>query len=249
MSNQLSYKRVLLKLSGEQLGRVAIDPETGNEIQVGFDAERARWIAGEVKKLIDQQIQIVITVGGGNFVRGADVTCDLISPTEGDEAGILATVLNATLLGNVFAHSGIPVRATSKIDIPAFIDRYTYRRTIHDLEQKGRVVIIGGGSGQTGFTSDMGALNAATTLGCDLVIKATKVDGVYDSDPVKNPSAMKFASLDYHTAITDPAIRVMDKAALGMAAEHNIPIIVLELTKENNILNAALGKSIGTIVQ
>lgn len=243
-----SYKRILLKLSGEQLGRIVTDPETGEEIQVGFDVERAKWIAGEVKKLIDRQFQVVITVGGGNYIRGADVSCDLVDPTEGDEAGIIATILNSLLLGNVFNHCGLPARATSKVEIPAFIDRYTYRRTIHDLEKKGRVVIIGGGSGQTGFTSDMGALNAAATLSCDLVIKATKVDGVYDSDPIKNPSAKKFNSIDYHTAITDPDIRVMDKAALGVAAEKRIPIIVLELLKEDNILKAALGESIGTIV-
>jgi len=241
------YKRVLLKLSGEQLGYNIASPKTGKEIQVGFDPEQAKWLAGEVKKLLDHGIEVVATVGGGNFVRGAEIKCDLIDPTEGDEAGILATVMSTMLVGNVFAHSGVPVHAMSKVPIPVFIDGYSYRDAIRDLKA-GRVVIIGGGSGQTGFTSDMGALNAACTLGCDVVIKATKVDGVYDDNPETNPSAQKLHELDYTTAIANPKIKVMDKAALGMAAEAHIPIIVCEL-KDDNILKAALGETIGSIVR
>lgn len=242
------YKRVLLKLSGEQLGN-DLTLADGTEVQVGFSPERASWIAQEVKKVTEAGIQVVITIGGGNFVRGADLSGyrHLISPTVADQAGIMATSTNAMLLEPVFQASDVPTRAMSKLDISAFIDSYTYRRAIHDLN-KGRVVIIGGGSGQTGFTSDMGALNAADSLHCDLVIKATKVDGIYDKDPAKFPDAVRFDSIDYDRAITDPNVRVMDKAALGMAADKKIPIIVLELLKKGNILKAALGEPVGTIV-
>jgi uridylate kinase len=243
------YRRVLLKLSGEQLGRNYVDPETGKTVQVGFDSERAKWIANEVKGLREAGIEVVVTVGGGNFVRGAEIKSDVITEVEGDEVGIIATAMNAKLLGAVFNASGVPTRAMSKVNIDAFIDFYTYRRAIHDIERKGKVVIVGGGSGQTGFTSDMGALNVAVTLGCDVVIKATKVDGVYTDDPAKNPEAVKLDGVSYAEAIMDPKIRVMDKAAIGMAAERNIPIIVCELLKEGNVLRAAMGEEVGTVVR
>ena len=243
------YKRVLLKLSGEQLGRVLVDAVTGREVQVGFDADRARWIAGEVRGLREAGFEVVVTVGGGNFVRGAEVKSDVITEVEGDEVGIIATAMNAKLLGHVFNACGVPTRAMSKVNIDAFIDFYTYRRAVHDIEKKGKVVIVGGGSGQTGFTSDMGALNIATTLGCDVVVKATKVDGVYTDDPTKNPEAEKLESVSYEEAIMNPKIRVMDKAAIGMAAERGVPIVVCELLTEGNVLAVARGEKVGTVVR
>jgi uridylate kinase len=243
------YKRILLKLSGEQLGREMTDVETGERIQTGFDTGRAKWIAEEIRKVRRAGIEVVVTVGGGNFVRGAEIKSDTITEVEGDEAGIIATAMNAKLLGHVFNATGIPTRAMSKVNIDAFIDFYTYRRAIHDIEKKGKVVIVGGGSGQTGFTSDMGALNIAATLGCDLVVKATKVDGVYTDDPRKNPEARKLEEISYDEAIMNPKIRVMDKAAIGMAAERGIPIVVCELLKAGNVLMAARGERVGTVVR
>ena len=241
-----TYKRILLKLSGEQLGYTIKSPKTGEQVQIGFDPERAKWLGEQIRQLQAAGIEVVATIGGGNFVRGEDIKCDVIDQTVGDEAGILAIVINAILLGEVFSHLGVPTHAMSMISLPAFIDDYAYRTARQDLAN-GKLVLIGGGSGQTGFTSDTGALRAAISLHCDAVIKLTDVDGVYDDDPHKNDQANKFDELTYDQAISNPNITVMDKAAMGMAAQNKIPIIVCEL-KDGNMLRAAQGEPIGTLV-
>jgi Uridylate kinase len=246
MPTDLKYKRILLKLSGEQLGN-RIETVNGETMHVGFDTKKAEWIATEVKKLTDIGVQVVITVGGGNFLRGADVSGDLIHHSVADSVGILMTNANAILLGEVFNRLHLPVRATSKVSINEFIDDYSHRRTEHDIINKRRAVIIGGGSGATGFSSDMGAANAASEHDCDVIIKATKVDGVYNKDPKKYPDAVKFDRLDYETATFTEDIKVLDKPSMAMAWEHSIPIVVCEL-KEDNILRVVKGEAIGTII-
>lgn len=221
--------RLLLKLSGEQLA---------GENARGFDVERAKWIADEIKK-VPAGTEIVIIVGAGNFVRGAEFSESAeISRVTADNMGMLGIVLNAIALSDVLNSCGIAAAALSNISCAQVIDDYTYRRAISHLS-KGRVVIIGGGVGRPFFTSDTTALNLALELDCDLVAKATKVDGVFDSDPEKNPNAQKLAHVSFAEAVENDQIRVMDKAALAMAADNRKPVVVFELLREGNIARVA----------
>jgi uridylate kinase len=236
--------RILLKLSGEQLGGAG----------KSFDVERAKWIAREVKQALTDALnngptEIAIMVGGGNLVRGnffADaIAQNEIGQTTADNAGMLATIINATLLGDVFRAEGVPTAVLSNVSVTQVVDDFTYRRAESHF-RKGRVVILGGGTGRPLVTTDTGAVNLALELKCDLVAKATKVDGVYTADPTTNPNAQKIDSLSYEQAINDDQIRVMDKAALGMAGDNKLPIIVFELLQDGNIARVAAGEQIGT---
>jgi uridylate kinase len=228
--------RLLLKLSGEQLA---------GDSPRGFDVERAQWIANEIKKMLPKT-EVVIIVGAGNFVRGnffRDSTN--IRPVTADNMGMLGTIINAIALADVFNSEGLATAALSNVETNQVIDQYTYRRALSHLAKQ-RVVIIGGGTGRPFFTTDTSALNLAIELDCDIVAKATKVDGVFDTDPEKNPDAKKLESVSFDRAVEDDAIRVMDKAALALAADHQKPIVVFELLKEGNIAKLARGESVGT---
>jgi len=227
--------RLLLKLSGEQLA--------GDNAQ-GFDVKRAKWIAQEIAK-VPAGTELVIVVGGGNIVRGASVGGAEIQRVTGDNMGMLATVINAVALADVFNHSGVATAALSNVSCAQVIDDYTYRRALSHLA-KNRVVIVAGGTGRPYFTTDTSALNLAIELNCDLVAKATKVNGVFDSDPEKNPDAQKFENLSFAKAVEDDNIRVMDKAALALAADNKKPIVVFELLREGNIAKVANGENVGT---
>ncbi|MCL2001862.1 uridine monophosphate kinase [Candidatus Saccharibacteria bacterium] len=238
--------RILLKVSGEQLGY----DEGGKG--VGFDVERAKWIAREVKKALGNSedtasaTQIAIMVGGGNFVRGAFFgNNNEIGQTTADNAGMLATIINATLLGDIFKSEGVPTAVLSNVSVPQVVDDFTYRRAESHF-RKGRVIILGGGTGRPLVTTDTGAVNLALELKCDFVAKATKVDGVYTADPTTDPSATKIDQISYADAINDTKIRVMDKAALGMAGDNKLPIVVFELLQDGNIARVAAGEQIGT---
>lgn len=232
------YKRILLKLSGEQLQ---------GEQQSGFDTERAKWIAGQIKAAKDTGVEIVIMVGGGNYARGAQLASDSIQRITADNIGMLATVLNALSLADVFNTEGLATRALSNVVIDQFIDQFTHRRAISHL-LKHRVVIVGGGTGRPFLTTDTAALNLALELNCDVVIKTTKVDGVYNKDPMQFPDAVKFDTLSYTDALDNPDIKVMDKAALGLAMEQKIPAIVCDLLTDGNIARAVRGETVGTLV-
>lgn len=232
------YKRILLKLSGEQLQ---------GEQQSGFDTERAKWIAGQIKAAKDTGVEIVIMVGGGNYARGAQLASDSIQRITADNIGMLATVLNALSLADVFNTEGLATRALSNVVIDQFIDQFTHRRAISHL-LKHRVVIVGGGTGRPFLTTDTAALNLALELNCDVVIKTTKVDGVYNKDPMQFPDAVKFGTLSYTDALDNPDIKVMDKAALGLAMEQKIPAIVCDLLTDGNIARAVRGETVGTLV-
>jgi uridylate kinase len=231
------YKRILLKLSGEQLQ---------GKYDGGFDAERAMWIANEIKKV--KGAEIVVMIGGGNYARGAQLAGNGVERVTADNIGMLATVMNALALTDVFNASGLPSRALTNIKADQVADQFTHRRAINHL-QKGRVVVVAGGVGRPYLTTDTAAVNLALEMDCDVIFKATKVDGVYDSDPATNPDAKKFESLTLQQAVEKPEIRVMDKAAIALADDHSQSIVVFELLIENNIARVAAGEAVGTTIR
>ncbi len=232
------YKRILLKLSGEQLQ----GERTG-----GFDPRRAAWIAGQIQPVLEKGIQVVVMVGGGNLVRGNDIAHADIQMVTAHNAGMLATTINALLLADVFNARQLPARALGNIQADQVVDQFTHRRAISHLI-KGRVVVIGGGSGRPFMSTDTAALTFALELDCDVVIKTTKVDGVYDKDPLRYPDALRYRQLSYTDALKNPDVLVMDKAALGLAMEEQKPIIVCELLRDGNIARAARGEDVGTTI-
>lgn len=230
------YKRVLLKLSGEQLA---------GKFDGGIDAELAAWIGAEVQKVVEAGTQVVIMVGGGNYARGAQLAGHGIGRVTADNIGMLATIMNAVALADIFNGKGITARALTNIKADQVADQFIHRRAISDLE-KGRVVIVAGGIGRPYLTTDTAALSLGLELECDVVLKATKVDGVYDKDPAEFPDAQKVSQLSFQDAVEDGAIKVMDKAALGLAMEYELPVIVFDALKEDNIAKAAAGENVGT---
>ncbi|MDR3125930.1 MAG: uridine monophosphate kinase [Candidatus Nomurabacteria bacterium] len=234
-----SQIRLLLKLSGEQLA---------GDSPRGFDIERAKWIVGEVKKAQAAGAEVVITVGAGNLVRGKYFAGPNIRQVTADNMGMVAIIINALALADVFNSLSVPAAALSNIKADQVIDQYTYRRALNHLA-KGRVVIVGGGTGRPYVTSDSAAVSLALELDCDLVLKATKVDGVFDDDPETNPTAQKIPHLSLSEAVENPKVKVMDKAALGLAADFHKPIVVFELLKAGNIARIAAGKTVGTRIE
>jgi uridylate kinase len=230
------YRRILLKLSGEQLQ---------GKFDGGFDLERARWIADELRPLVNEHKEVVIMVGGGNYARGAQLQSAQIPRVTADNIGMLATLMNALALASVLNAEGVPARALSNIQADQIVDQFTHRRALSHLE-KGRVVIVAGGIGRPYLTTDTAAVSLALEMDCDVVLKATKVDGVFDKDPRKFENAKKFETISYDEALANGEIGVMDKAALGLALEHETPIVVFELLKEGNITRAADAAKVGT---
>lgn len=232
------YKRVLLKLSGEQLA---------GKFENGIDPELAGWIADEVKKVSKNGIQVIIMVGGGNFMRGAQIAGHGIQRVTGDQMGMLATMINALALTDIFEAHGVKTRCLSTVFAEQVAEPFVHRLANKHLE-KGRVVIVAGGSGRPYVTTDTAALILALELDCDIVMKATKVDGVYDKDPKKFKDAKRLDHISFQQAVSDGAIAVMDKAAMGMAMENHKPIVVFDALKEDNILRVAQGADIGTTI-
>lgn len=230
------YKRILLKLSGEQLQ---------GKHDGGFDAERAAWIAQQIKETLDAGAQVVVMVGGGNYARGAQLAGETIRRVTADNIGMLGTLMNGLALADVFNSEGVDTRALSNIKADQVVDQYTYRRALSHLA-KNRVVIVAGGIGRPFLTTDTAALSLALELNCDVVIKTTKVDGVYDKDPQKHDDAVKIDEMSHQDALANEQIAVMDKAALGLAMEQQKPIIVCDLLTDGNIAAAASGESVGT---
>lgn len=231
------YKRILLKLSGEQLQ---------GKFDGGFDAGRAAWIANEIKKV--QGAQIVVMIGGGNYARGAQLAGGGVERVTADNIGMLATMMNALALADVFNANGVASRALTNIQADQVADQFTHRRAVNHL-QKGRVVIVAGGIGRPYLTTDTAAVNLALELDCDVIFKATKVDGVYEADPEIDPNAKKIESLTLQQAVEQPDIRVMDKAAIALADDHDQAIVVFKLLDEGNIARAAAGEPIGTTIR
>ncbi len=231
-----NYKRVLLKLSGEQLA---------GKFEAGIDPEVANYFASEVKKARKGGCEIILVVGGGNLVRGAEVAGQGIKRVTGDHMGMLSGLINAMAITDIFEHNGIETRCLSNIFADQVAEMYSFRRAEKHIAH-GRVIIIAGGIGRPYFTHDTAAVNIALELGCEAVLKATKVDGVYDKDPNKHPDAKKFESLNYQQAIEDSSIKVMDKAAMGLAMEQNMPVVVYNAMQPDNLKNLINGQSVGT---
>lgn len=231
------YKRILLKLSGEQLA--------GN-LDHGIDPTFVQWLATEIKKAVDNGTQVAIVVGGGNWLRGAAYASHGIERATADYMGMLATVMNGLALMDMCEHHGMPVRLQSNLRMEQVAEPFIRRRAIRHME-KGRVVIIAGGTGKPYVTTDTTAISAALELGCEVVLKATKVDGIYDKDPAKHPDAVKQVQLSHQEALENPAVKVMDRAALGMASDGGMPIVVFKL-EDNAIAQVASGASVGTRV-
>lgn len=232
------YKRILLKISGEQLS---------GKHESGLDTEIAAWLAQEVKQAVDAGTQVVIMVGGGNYVRGAQIAGHGIKRVTADQMGMLGTMMNALALTDIFEAQGLPTRCLTNIFAEQVAEPFIHRLAEKHLE-RGRVVIVGGGSGRPYVTTDTAAVVLGLEIGCDVVIKTTKVDGVYDGDPEKIENAQKFDNLTYQQAVADDKIKVMDKAAMGLAMEQQMPLIICALEPSGNIAKVASGEPIGTRV-
>jgi len=232
------YKRVLLKLSGETF--------LGSR-EFGIDPQFTQWLAEEMKKAIKTGTQIAVVVGGGNIFRGNAAEENGLERTVGDYIGMLATIMNSLAFQAALEKAGQPARVLSAIDIKDVCEPYIRRRAIRHLE-KGRVVIFAGGTGNPYFTTDTTAALRALETGCEAILKATKVDGVYDKDPVKHKDATKLEQISFKEAITNKEIEVLDNSALSLCMDHNIPIIVFDLNVQGNIQKAVAGEKIGSLI-
>ncbi len=234
----IKYKRILLKLSGEQLA---------GKYESGIDPELAVWLAKEVKKISKAGGEVVIMVGGGNFVRGAQITGHGIKRVTGDHMGMLGTLINALALTDIFEANDVKTRCLSNIIAAQVAEPFVHRLANKHLE-KGRVVIVAGGIGRPYLTTDTAAVSLALELDCAAVLKATKVDGVYDKDPHKNADAKRHDHIPFQHAVENADIKIMDKAAMGLAMEHKMSIIVFDALKEDNLVRVAKGEKVGTTI-
>jgi uridylate kinase len=233
----ISYRRVLLKLSGEALM---------GDLSYGIDPNVVQSIAQEITDVAAQGVQIAIVVGGGNIFRGIKGAAAGMDRATADYIGMIATVMNAMTLQDALERNGVTTRVQTAIEMQEVAEPYIRRRAIRHLE-KGRVVIFGAGSGNPFFTTDTTAALRAAEISAEVVFKATKVDGVYDSDPKVNPQARRYQSLTYGHVLSQN-LRVMDGTAIALCKDNDIPIIVFDLSVKGNIRRALMGEPIGTIV-
>jgi uridylate kinase len=232
----MAYKRVLLKLSGEQLA---------GKYEFGVDPEIAAFLADEIKKGLETGCQLVLIAGGGNMVRGAEVAGNGIRRVTADQMGMLSGLINSMALTDIFEAHGIVTRCLSMVPAPLISESYSYRLAEKHL-QKGRLVIVAGGTARPYVTHDTAAVSFGLELDCEVVLKATKVDGVYDKDPAKFKDATLIRNMTLDEAVMDQAIKVMDKAALGLAHEQKKPLIVFNPMTEGNIARVMSGDNVGT---
>ncbi len=232
-----TYQRVMLKLSGEALGG-----EAGH----GFDQKAVEAIASEVKEVAEAGYQVAVVVGGGNFMRGTQITSIGVERGTGDYMGMLSTIINALALQSVIEGLGQPTRVLSAIEAQPVSEPYIRRRAIRHME-KGRVVILAGGTGNPYFTTDTAASLRAVELDCDALFKGTKVDGIYTADPAKDPTAKKYDTLTYDMCL-EQNLKIMDATAFTMCRENSLPIVVYSITEKGSTLSAVKGNKIGTTV-
>jgi len=230
------YKRILLKISGEQLS---------GQHDSGLDPEKAAWLAKEVKQVTDSGTQVIIMVGGGNYVRGAQISGHGIKRVTADQMGMLGTMMNAIAVTDIFEAQGLSTRCLTTIFAQQVAEPFVHRLAEKHL-QNGKIVIVGGGSGRPYVTTDTAAVILGLEIGCDVVIKTTKVDGVFNKDPEKHDDAEKYDTISFQQAVENPDILVMDKAAMGLASEQNMPIIICKLEPSGNIAKVASGEKVGT---
>jgi len=236
MSVELKYRRILLKLSGEALGPQGY----------GIDAETVQRIAGEVKRVHDLGIEIAMVIGGGNMWRGADAAATGIDRATADYVGMLATVMNSLVMQDAMEKLGIVTRVQTAIQMPPVAEPFIRRRAERHLE-KGRVVILAAGSGNPFFTTDTAAALRAVELNAQVLLKATKVDGIYDDDPMRNSQARKFEQLSYMQAL-NMGLKVMDSTALSLCKDNEMPIIVFNLHQQGALEAIMRGEKCGTLV-
>ena len=231
------YKRILLKLSGEALGG-----PTG----LNINPQAVRSMAGQIRAVRKLKVQIVIVVGGGNIFRGLSGSKRGMDRTTGDYMGMLATIINALALQDALEKLEVPTRVLSAISISQVAEPFIRRRAVRHLE-KGRVVIFAGGTGNPYFSTDTTAALRANEIGADVVLKATKVDGIYDDDPQKNPKAKRYSQICYSDALRQ-RLKVMDSTAFSLCMDNKMPINVFNFSQPNNLKRIILGEQIGTLV-
>lgn len=233
----MSYKRILLKLSGEALM---------GERQYGIDPKTLADYASEIKQIHDKGVEIAIVIGGGNIFRGVAGASNGMDRVQGDYMGMLATVINGMALQGALEDAGMPTRLQTALKIEAIAEPYIKRRATRHLE-KGRIVIFGAGTGNPYFTTDTAAVLRGIEVGCDVILKGTRVDGVYTADPEKDPNAIKFDNISFDDVLTK-GLNVMDTTAFTLSQENKLPIIVFDMNKKGNLLKICNGETVGTTV-
>ena len=238
MSRKPSYKRIMLKLSGEALA---------GQQGYGIDPDIIMGIAQEIRGVVDLGVQLAIVIGGGNIFRGVAASSAGMDRASADYMGMLATVMNSLALQDALEKAGVITRVQSAIEMQAIAEPYIRRRAVRHLE-KGRVVIFGAGTGNPFFTTDTAASLRAIEIGAEIILKATKVDGVYNADPAKDKNAVKYDQLSYLDVLKQ-GLEVMDSTATSLCMDNNLPIIVFDLTTSGNIQRVVCGDQIGTVVK
>ncbi|AKA35504.1 UMP kinase [Flagellimonas lutaonensis] len=233
----MRYKRILLKLSGEALM---------GEQQYGIDPKRLEEYAEDIKSVVDKGVEVAIVIGGGNIFRGLSGASQGMDRVQGDHMGMLATVINGLALQSALELKGVETRLQSAIKINEVAEPFIRRRAIRHLE-KGRVVIFGGGTGNPYFTTDSAAVLRAIEIKADVILKGTRVDGIYTSDPEKDKSATKFDSISFNDVITK-GLKVMDTTAFTLSQENELPIVVFDMNTRGNLMKIVSGEKIGTVV-
>jgi len=234
---ELKYRRILLKLSGEALGAQG----------TGIDATTVHRIATEVKRVHALGVKVAMVIGGGNMWRGADAAATGIDRSTADYVGMLATVMNSLVMQDAMEKIGIATRVQTAIEMPPVAEPFIRRRAVRHLEKE-RVVILAAGSGNPFFTTDTAAALRAVELNAEVLLKATKVDGIYDDDPIRNPNARKFAEIGYMQAL-NMGLKVMDSTALSLCKDNAMPIIVFNLRQEGALEAIVRGEKCGTLVR
>lgn len=233
----MKYKRILLKLSGEALM---------GDNQYGIDPNRLAEYAQEIKKVVDLGVEVAIVIGGGNIFRGVAGASKGMDRVQGDYMGMLATVINGMALQGALEDAGMLTRLQTALKIEAIAEPYIKRRAVRHLE-KGRIVIFGAGTGNPYFTTDTAAVLRGIEVGADVILKGTRVDGVYTADPEKDPTATKYENISF-ADVLEKGLNVMDTTAFTLSQENNLPIVVFDMNKESNLLKLCQGDNIGTTV-
>ncbi len=236
-SRLMRYERILLKLSGEAL--------MGSK-QFGIDNDRLKQYATEIKSVVDRGVQVAIVIGGGNIFRGVQAAEGGMERTQGDYMGMLATVINSMALQSALEAEGIDTRLQSAIELKQIAEPFIRRRAIRHLE-KGRVVIFGGGTGNPFFTTDSAASLRAIEIDADVILKGTRVDGIYDADPEKHPEAQRFETISFDEVFSR-GLQVMDMTAFTLCNENNLPIVVFDMNRSGNLERLVEGQDVGTLV-
>lgn len=234
----MKYKRILLKLSGEAL--------MGSR-QYGIDPARLKEYAQEIKFVVNQGVEVAIVIGGGNIFRGVAGASNGMDRVQGDYMGMLATVINSLALQSALEDEGVFTRLQTAITMEAIAEPFIRRRAVRHLE-KGRVVIFGAGTGNPYFTTDSAAVLRAIEINADVILKGTRVDGIYTADPEKDTTATKFEQISF-SEVMDKGLKVMDMTAFTLSQENKLPIIVFDMNKKGNLLKVVQGENIGTIVE